>query len=322
VELPDLAALDRAARLVYEVMAPTPQVSWPLLNRRLGAELWIKHENHTPVGAFKIRGGLVYFDELTRREPSVPGVVAATRGNHGQSIAFAAQRHGLRAAIVVPHGNSRSKNAAMRARGAELIEHGDDFQAAAEHAGALAATRGWHLVPSFHEALVRGVAGAALELFRAVPDIDSLYVPLGMGSGVCAAIAAREALGLKTVIVAVAASVAPAYAQSFAARRVVSASVGATIADGVACRTPSSEALAMILQGVDRVVAVDEIEIRAAMRHLFDDTHNVAEGAGAIALAAITRERSRIQGRRVAMMLSGGNVDRAAFAGVVAEETE
>jgi threonine dehydratase len=314
-----LEALEQAAAVVHAVLAPTPQFTWPLLNQRLGLEVWVKHENHAPVGAFKLRGGLVYMDALVRRQPEVKAVVSATRGNHGQSIAFAAQRHGLRAVIVVPHGNSPSKNAAMRARSAELVEHGDDFQAALEHAVALAESRRLHFVPSFHEALVRGVASYSLELFRAVPDLHTLYVPIGLGSGVCGAIAVRDALNAKTEIVGVVAEAAPAYALSFAARRPVSAPVGNTIADGVACRTPNAEALEIILRGVARVVAVSEAEIRQAMCHLFTDAHQVAEGAGAAALAAATKERSRLQGRRVAVVQTGGNIDPAVFASVLAE---
>ncbi|HEY6483726.1 MAG TPA: threonine dehydratase [Steroidobacteraceae bacterium] len=322
MKLPTLESLQRAARLVYEAMAPTPQLCWPQLSERLGAEVWVKHENHTPLGAFKIRGGLTYFDELKRRAPHVQQVIAATRGNHGQSIAFAAQRRELKAVIVVPHGNSREKNAAMRARGVELIEHGSDFQDAFEHAQALAAARALHLVPSFDEALVRGVATYSLELFAAVPELHTLYVPIGMGSGICGAIAAREALGLTTEIVGVVAAAAPGMAQSFAARRAIAAPVAHTIADGVAVRSPDPQALEIMLAGVARLVAVEESEIRSAMRDLFTDTHNVAEGAGALALAAARKEQSRIQGRRIAIVQSGANVDRAVFAAVLAESQQ
>ena len=319
MKFPSLASLDEAARTVYAVMPPTPQIAWPLLGQRLGAEVWVKHENHTPVGAFKLRGGLVYCEQLRRTQPAVAGVVAATRGNHGQSIAFAAQRSGLHAVMVVPHGNSPAKNAAMRARGVELIESGPDFQAAFDHAVKLAQERQLHLVPSFDATLVRGVASCALELFRAVPDLHTLYVPIGLGSGICAAIAAREALGLKTEIVGVTASAAPAYAESFAARRPVAAAVAPTIADGLACRVPVPEALEVILRGAARVVAVNEAEVRSALRDLFNDTHNVAEGAGAAALAALTKERLTVQGRRVAVILTGGNIDQAVLADVLAQ---
>jgi threonine dehydratase len=320
VKLAGLASLERAAKLVYEAMPPTPQFCWPLLCQRIGAEVWVKHENHTPLGAFKVRGGLVYFDELKRRNPKVGGVIAATRGNHGQSIAFAAQRHGLKAIVVVPHGNSREKNAAMHARGVELIEHGSDFQDALEHAQELAEMQGLHMVPSFDEALVRGVASYSMELFRAVPDLDAMYVPIGLGSGICGAIAAREALGLKTEIVGVVAAAAPAYAESFSARVAIDRPVTSTVADGMACRVPNPEALEVILRSVERIVTVGEDEIRAAMRDLYTDTHNVAEGAGAAALAAVMKERSTVRGKRIAVVQTGGNVDKPVFAGVLAEE--
>lgn len=319
MKLPDLSTLEHAARIVYQAMPPTPQFSWPLLSEHLGTELWVKHENHTPLGAFKVRGGLVYFDELKRREPRVSGVIAATRGNHGQSIAFAAQRHGLRAAIVVPHGNSREKNEAMRARGVELIEHGSDFQDALEEATRLAEGRGLHMVPSFHEALVRGVASYSLELFRAVPDVETLYVPIGLGSGICGAIAARQALSLRTEIVGVVAESAPAYAESFRKRCAVSRTVEPTVADGMACRVPNEEALEIIFQGVERIVTVTEDEIRESMRHIYTATHNLVEGAGAAAFAAALQERARLRGRRVAVVLTGANVDRDVFAKILSD---
>jgi len=316
--LPNLKALQAAADLVHSVMPPTPQIRWPLLCARLDAEVWVKHENHSPVGAFKIRGGLVYFEELARREPRVSGVVAATRGNHGQSVAFGAARVGMRAVIVVPHGNSIEKNAAMRALGAELIVDGNDFQEAFEHATVMAEQEGLHTVPSVDEALVRGVASCAMELFEAVPALDALYVPIGMGSGICAAIAARDALGLSTEIIGVVAASAPAYALSFAAGRPISAEVAPTIADGMACRIPDPSALAAILTGAAHIVTVNESEIESAMRHLFTDTHNVAEGAGAAALAALLQERDRMRGRRVAVIQTGGNVDAEVFSRVLA----
>ena len=321
---PTLDALDAAAGLVRGVMRPTPQIRWPLLCARTGAEVWVKHENRTPVGSFKLRGGIVYMEELRRERPDIAGVIAATRGNHGQSVAFAATRAGLRTTIVVPHGNSREKNAAMRALGADLIEHGSDFQDAYEHAAHLAAhlnkDRRLHFVPSFHHALVRGAASYALELFRAAPDLDAVYVPIGLGSGICGAIAARDALGIKTEVIGVVASAAPAYALSFAAGRPIASPVAQTIADGMACRTPDPEALEIIVKGASRIVTVDEDEIRASMRHFFSDTHNVAEGAGAAALAALLAERSQMSGRRVALILSGGNVDREVFARILANE--
>lgn len=312
--LPDLKTLEAAAQLVHRVIPPTPQICWPLVCQRAEAEVWVKHENHTVVGAFKIRGGLVFMEALKQREPRIAGVIAATRGNHGQSVAFAAKRAGLRSVIVVPHGNSREKNAAMRALGAELIECGSDFQEAYEHAARLAQAERLHFVPSFDAALVAGVASYALELFSAVANFDAVYVPIGMGSGICGVIAVREALGLRTEVVGVVASGAPAYALSYAAGRPIATESALTIADGIACRVPDPEALEIIGKGASRVATVTDDEIGAAMRHLFSDTHNAAEGAGAAALAALLKERDRMRGRRVALILSGGNVDREVFA--------
>ena len=316
--LPGIDALEAASAIVRQVVPPTPQICWPLVSARAGAEVWIKHENHTPVGAFKLRGGLVYMEQLRRREPAVTAVIAATRGNHGQSIAYAAARAGLRAVIAVPHGNSCEKNAAMRALGAELVEHGEDFQEAYEYAAGLAEAQGLHFVRSFDAALLSGVASYALELFGAVRNLDAVYVPIGMGSGICGTIAARDALGLRTEVIGVVAARAPAYALSFAAGQPIAAAVGETIADGMACRVPDAGALRIMRQGAARIVTVEEEEIAAAMRHLFSDTHNVAEGAGAAALAALLQERRRMEGRRVALILSGGNVDRDVYARVLA----
>ena len=317
--LPTLAELERAAELVYRAMPPTPQYAWPLLCERVGAEVWVKHENHTPVGAFKVRGGLVYIDALRRARPGVEGVITATRGNHGQSVGFAARRYGIRAAVVAPHGNSVEKNAAMRALGVELIERGRDFQAAAEAADELAVERGWHRLPSFHPLLVTGVGTYALELFRAVSTLGTVYVPIGMGSGLCGVLAAREALGLSTGVVGVVSAAAPAVARSLAAGRVISHEATTRVADGLACRTPDPAGLELMRRGVARVVAVTDDEVEAAMRALFTDTHNVAEGGGAAALAALLQEqeRARVRGRRVAVVLSGGNVDRTTFAGIL-----
>jgi threonine dehydratase len=314
-----LAVLEAAAELVHQVVPPTPQYCWPLLARRVGAELWVKHENHTPIGAFKIRGGLVYLDDMRRTRPDLKGVVTATRGNHGQSVAFAARRFGIAATIVVPHGNSREKNRAMAALGARLVEAGHDFQAAYEHAALLAERDGLHFVRSYHPLLARGVASYALELFRALPDLDLVYVPIGLGSGICGTIMAREALGRRTEIVGVVAAGAPTYALSFAAGRPIGTDSAETIADGLACRLPDEAALAMIRRGAARIVTVAEAEIRRAMRILFTDTHNLAEGAGAAALAAALQEQGRLAGKKVAVILSGGNIDREAFAAVLAE---
>jgi threonine dehydratase len=299
-------------------MAPTPQQRWPLLDARCGTAVWVKHENQTPVGAFKVRGGLVYFDHLRRTQPNVEGVVAATRGNHGQSVAFAAARYGIRAAVVVPHGNSVTKNAAMRALGAELIERGHDFQAALEAGEDIAAQRGWHMVPSFHELLVHGVASYSLELLRAVPALDVLYVPIGLGSGICGTIAARDALGLKLRIVGVVSAAAPAVARSLAAHRLESHEVTTRIADGMACRTPNADALEIIRAGIDHVVEVTDEEIEGAISALFADTHNVVEGAGAAGLAALLRERDSLRGKTAGIVLTGANIDPDPFARAIA----
>ena len=319
--LPTLADIESAAALVRQVMPPTPQFAWPLLAQRLGTEVWVKHENHTPTGAFKVRGGLVYMDGLARREPACPGIVSATRGNHGQSLAFAARRHGIGATIVVPHGNSREKNAAMRAFGATLVEHGEDFQAATEHASALAARDGLHRVPSFHPDLVRGVATGWVEFFEAVPQLDVVFVPIGLGSGLCAAIAARAALGRRMRLVGVVSAHARAYALSLAQGQPVESPVSTQLADGMACRVPDPTALAVMAGQLDGVVEVTDAEVAQAMKALYLDTHNVAEGAGAASLAAaLQRARTNpgeIAGRCVGLTLCGGNVDHEVFAQVL-----
>lgn len=316
--LPSLAEIEAAAALVHAAMLPTPQLSWPLLNARAGCEVWVKHENHTPLGAFKIRGGLVFFDALRKAQPNLRGVVAATRGNHGQSVAFAARRNGLRAVIVVPHGNSPEKNASMRALGAELVEHGDDFQSALEHSRQLAADQGLFAMPSMDAGLIPGVATYALEFFRHAPSLDVVFVPIGMGSGICGVIAARDALQLRTRVVGVVSDRAPMYALSFAARKPVSHAVTTELTDCLACRAPHEVALHHILHGAERVVQVSDLEVGAAMRALFSDTHNVAEGAGAVGLAALLREKDALRGQRAGIILSGANVDRDMFARVLA----
>jgi threonine dehydratase len=308
-----LEELRRAHEVVLGALKPTPALAWPLISARLGAEAFVKHENHLPTGAFKVRGGLTYVDALRRREPTAKGFISATRGNHGQSLAFAGVRAGLEVTIVVPRGNSTEKNAAMRALGANLIEHGTDFQAAREEAMRLAVARGLHMVPSFHRDLAAGVATYALELLSERSDLDVLYVPIGQGSGICGCIAARDALGLKTEVVGVQSEAAPAYALSFAAGHAVRTNSADTFADGMATRVPDEEALAMIARGVARIVLVSDAEIAAAIRAYWTDTHNLAEGAGAAALAAATRERSRLAGSKVGLVLSGGNIDLDLF---------
>ena len=314
MKLPSLAEIEAAAQVVYRHMPPTPQYRWPLLREAAGTEVWLKHENHTPVGAFKLRGGLVYFEKQNLRQ----GVIAATRGNHGQSVALCAQKHGLAATIVVPHGNSVEKNAAMRSFGAKLVEHGRDFQASLEHARRLAEEERLHFVPSFHPLLVAGVATLDLEFFRAVPDLEVLYVPIGLGSGICGAAAARNALGSRCEIVGVVSAHARAYAASFAARRPVDAEVSTVLGDGMACRTAVPEALEIICKEVDRIVEVTDDELAQAIAILFRCTHNCAEGAGAAPFAAIRKERARLAGRKAGAVLSGGNIDRPAFAAALA----
>ena len=304
--LPQLRA---AHEVVRTALQPTPALSWPLLARRLGTEVVVKHENHNPTGAFKVRGGLTFVDALRRRQPHSKGLVSATRGNHGQSLAFAGRRAGLPVTIYVPRGNSVEKNAAMRALGAELVEHGDDFQAAREEAIRVAQTGGLDLVPAFHRDLVLGVATYALELLGDRPDLDVLYVPVGQGSGVCGCIAARDALGLRTEIVAVQSAEAPAYALSIAAGHVVRTDSADTLADGMATRVPDEDALAVIRRGVARFVLVSDAEIADAMRAYWTDTHNLTEGAGAAALAAAVQEKQRLAGKKVGLVLSGGNID-------------
>ena len=311
------AEIEAAQRSVYAAMPPTPQYAWPLLRERLGCAVWVKHENHTPLGAFKVRGGLVYMQGLKAREPGCRGIVSATRGNHGQSIAFAARRNGLSATVVVPHGNSLEKNAAMRALGAELIEVGDDFQQAREYAAVLAKERELHFVPSYHSDLVLGVATYWVEFFNAVQPAV-VFVPIGQGSGICACIAARAHTGAATRIVGVVSAHATAYLDSFRAGRCVEAPVTTQLADGMACRVPDDEPLQAIRREVDDIVAVSDDEVAAAMRALFSDTHNAAEGAGAAALAAAMQQRERWRGQTVGVTLSGGNVDRAVFARVMA----
>jgi threonine dehydratase len=317
----DLAQLERAHAIVGAAMPPTAAHAWPLLAERLGTEVIVKHENHTPIGAFKVRGGLVYVDRLTRERPDVAGLISATRGNHGQSLAFAARRYRVPVTIYVPHGNSVEKNRAMRAFGANLVEHGDDFQAAAEEAARHARRDGLEFVRSFHPDLVMGVATYALELFRAARDLDVLYVPIGQGSGICGCILARDLLGLNTEIVGVQSTEAPSYALSFSAGTVVSTKSSNTLADGMATRVPDADALAIIRKGASRIVQVTDDEVAAAIRAYWTDTHNLAEGAGAAPLAAALQDKAKLRGKRVGLILSGGNIDFDLFRRWVVGET-
>ncbi|MEM8597073.1 MAG: threonine dehydratase [Pseudomonadota bacterium] len=319
-----LDVLEEAARLVHARMPPTPQYAWPLLAARTGAEVWVKHENHTPTGAFKLRGGLVLIDRLVRSgalAPGGPGIVTATRGNHGQSIPFAAQAHGIPVTVYVPHGNSDEKNAAMEGWGARLVVHGADFEEARLEAVRVAEETGALIVPPFHPDLVLGVATYALELFRAAPPLDTVYVPIGMGSGICAVITARDLLGLDTEVVGVVSTGADAYALSYEAGRVVTTESAVTFADGMACRAPWEAPLAIIRRGAARVLRVSDDEVAEAIRIYHSDTHNTAEGAGAAPLAALMQERGRQQGKRVGVILCGGNIDARWMAEVLAGGT-
>jgi threonine dehydratase len=319
--LPSLQQIREAQAVVYRFLPPTPQYSWPLVNERLDCEAWIKHENHTPVGAFKIRGALLYMDWLLKSQPEQKGVVAATRGNHGQGVAMAARLNALQCIIVVPRGNSIEKNRAMIAQGAYLVEHGDDFQESLEFAQTLASQREFSMVPSFHEMLVLGTATYALEFFENAPELTLVYVPIGLGSSISGVSAVRNALGLKTQIVGVVAAGSPSYSLSFAQHQIVEAPAATALADGLACRKPNRDAMDVIWQNVSRIIEVSEAEIACAMRALYHDTHNVAEGAAAASMAAAMREKDANRRNRIGLVLTGGNVDTSVFARVLAEDS-
>jgi threonine dehydratase len=316
--LPDREAIESAAEVLRSLVPPTPQYLWPQVAAAFGAHVWIKHENHTPIGAFKARSAAMYFQKLLRHEPGVRGVITATRGNHGQAVGLAARRFKLPATVYVPRGNSVEKNNAMRALGVRLVEHGREFQEAREEATRVGTEQGLHMVPAFHPDIVLGVATYWAEFFRAIPDIDVVYVPIGQGSGICAAAAARNIYSPRTRIVGVVSAGAPCFARSFEARRVVEAPVETVLADGMACRRPDADAVAIIVENVSRIVEVSDAEVADAMRRIFSMTHNVAEGAGAAAFAAAWRERETLAGQRIGLTLSGGNVDSDVFADVLA----
>lgn len=313
MELPDSAVLAEAAQTVYKNMLPSPQIQWPLLSQRCGCEVWVKHENHNPTGAFKVRGGLVYLANLRTREPAATGVVTATRGNHGQSIAFAAALHGLQSVVVVPEGNNPEKNLAMQALGADLIVRGKDFDEAATYTQVLANERGLHRMPSFHPDLIAGVASYALEFFRAQPNLKRVYVPIGLGSGICGMISARNVLGLQTEIIGVVSDQADCYAQSLASGHCVETPTANTLADGMAVRVPNADALNIIADNVSRIVTVTDEQVLSAISIYFSDTHNIAEGAGAASLAALLKEKKLNRGVKVGVVLSGGNIDRGLY---------
>ncbi len=317
MQLPSLDQIREAQSLIYRYMPATPQYSWPLINQRLGAEAWIKHENHTPVGAFKLRGAIVYATWLKQTQPDSQGVIAATRGNFGNGVAMAARLLGLKAVIVVPSGNSPDKNRAISAQGAELVEHGHDFQESLEFARELASQRGFAFVESFHERLVWGTATYALEFFQGAPELDRIYVPIGLGSSICGVAAARNALNLRTEIIGVAAAECPAYALSFRQHKLVEAPARTLISDGQACRTPNLQAMEIIWNEVARIVEASDEAIAEAMSAYYQDTHNVAEGAGAASLAAALEEKHSLAGKRVGIVLTGGNVDRETFIGAL-----
>ena len=318
MKLPDLQEIEAAAHVVYREFQATPQYRWGLLSEALGTDCWLKHENHTPVGAFKIRGGLTYFEQLRLRGELPREVISATRGNHGQSVAWAARAASVGCTIVVPLGNSVEKNAAMRSLGATLIEHGQDFQESREFALARAAATGAHMVPSFNPDLVSGVSTAWWEFFKAVPQLDVVYIPIGLGSSICAAIGARAALQHKARIVGVVSAHATSYFDSLQAGHPVASPVSTVLADGMACRVPEPQALEILAHHVDHIVKVTDDEVGEAMRQIFRATHNVAEGAGAAGFAAAMQERLQLRGQVVGSMLSGGNVDTAMFAQVLA----
>jgi threonine dehydratase len=315
--LPTIGNISEAQQLVYALMAPTPQYAWPLLSERLGSDVWVKHENYTPTGAFKARTAVVYAARLFGGSDTPAALVTATRGNHGQSVALAARRFQVPAHVVVPKGNSKEKNTAMRAQGANLIEFGDDFQQAKEHSQQLAAEHGWHWVPNYHPDIVKGVATFWLEFFTAGKNVDVVYVPIGQGSGICACTAVRNGLGLKTKIIGVVAEEAPAYALSFDAGRVIEAPVTTLLGDGMACRVPIESSLEVMLKNVERIVRVSDQEMAQAMKIYFTDTHNVAEGAGAAGLAAALKDKGALQGKRVGLVVTGGNVDHDVFAKIL-----
>jgi len=330
MQLPSLKEIEAAQAILYRSMPPTPQYAWPLLNQRFdsgfgsGFQVYVKHENHSPVGAFKLRGALLYVSWLKETQPDLETVVAATRGNHGQGVGMAARLLGLKAVIVVPHGNSREKNLAMQAQGAELVEHGDDFQASLEYARELAARPNHAMVESFHPRLVLGTATYALEFFRGTPPLATIYVPIGLGSSISGVSAVRNALGLQTEIVGVVAASSPSYARSFQERRIVEVPSQTQIADGLACRLPNAEAMQVIWDNVARIVEVSDAEIASAMRAYYEDTHNLAEGAAAAALAGALREHkglgsNRQAGQSIGLVLTGGNVDRDVYTRVLEE---
>jgi len=316
-----LDELSTASAVVGAFVLASPAYSWPLLRKRAGAEVIVKHENHTPTGSFKARGALTYVEALRRRQRMPKGLVTATRGNHGQSVAIAAVWHGIPALIVVPEGNSVEKNAAIAAFGGQLLTAGKDFDDSRSIAAQIQQAQGYHLVPAFHRDLVTGVATYAHELFTARPDLDAVFAPIGMGSGICGLITVRDLLRLKTEIVGVVAANAPAFALSLAAGRPLQTNSAGTFADGLACRDPQPEAFGIVQAGVADIIRVSEDEIAEAIRIYYTATHNLVEGAGAAPLAALLQQRRRHAGKRVGLILSGGNIDMPVFAQILRGQT-
>jgi threonine dehydratase len=299
--------LDARAR-VYATLQPTPLLQHPRLRDWIGCDAWIKHENHLPTGAFKIRGGLNLVAQLTEDERR-RGVVSASTGNHGQSIAFASSRHGVSCRIFVPVGNNPDKNAAMRAFGAEVIEHGRDFDEARERVEALVAREGWRYIHSANEPhLIAGVATYAHEIFDQVSDLDYLFVPVGGGSGACGCCIVRSGLKRRTKIVGVQATGADAFTRSWRGSERVTSERVATFAEGLATRVTYDLTFSILKEQLDDVVTLDEGELEDGVRAAIQLTHNLAEGAGAASLAA-ARKYAPAADKKVACILTGGNID-------------
>jgi len=314
----NLDELHQAKELIHTVMPATPAYNWPQINSNTGCNVWVKHENHTPTTAFKVRGGIYLLDKLSRSKNKPPGIISATRGNHGQSLSFSGASKGIPVVIVAPECNSADQNRAIKSFGAKLILHGVDFEASRQYSHKLQEENGYFHVPPFCRDLVIGVATYALEFMSAVKDLDTIYVPVGMGSGICGLIKTRDLLGLKTKIVGVVAEGAPTFYQSFQAGHIIPTSEANTIADGVATSSPMEEGFEIIKHGAERIVKVSDQQIAEAMYQYYKFTHNLAEGAGATALAALNKEKQLMAGKKVGVILTGGNIDFKRFCEYVA----
>jgi len=309
----NLMELEQAATDIYQVTPATPQYNWPLLAKTTGCDVWVKHENHTPTAAFKVRGGIHLLNQLMKANNKPKGIISATRGNNGQSLSYASKRAGLPLTIVVPECNNIDQNNAIQGFGADLVVHGKDFEAARKHSLILQQELGYQAIAPFEKSLIVGVASYAIELFSAIKDLDTVYVPIGMGSGICGLIKTRDLLNLKTKIVGVVAEGAPTFALSFAAGKVVNTDYANTIADGVATSAPIEEAFEIIKKGASRVITVNDLEIAKAMYQYYQTTHNLSEGAGAVPLAGLMKEKQQMKGKKVGLILSGGNIDFESF---------